>query len=79
MNAVLITPNSMRPMLEEKCLPDVRLAIKELLRQIVTNKELDRHWHGMERQNIKLIKETRRAERDRKRLEMGSEYHSDEE
>lgn len=33
----------------------------------------------MERENLKLIKETRRAERDRKRLEMGDDFQSDEE
>lgn len=60
-------------------LPDLRLGIKELLQQIIANKELDRHWQSKERENQKLMKATRRADRDRKRLEMGSEYCSDEE
>ena len=42
------------------------------------NKELDRHWQTKERENHKIIKATRRAARDRKRLEMGSAYHSSE-
>ena len=75
----VMSNQNMRPILEEKMLPDLRLGIKELLQQIVTNKELDRHWHSKERENQKLIKETRRAERDRKRLEMGSNFQSDEE
>ena len=60
-------------------LPDLRLGIKELLQQIIANKELDRHWQSKERENQKLIKATRRADRDRKRLEQGSAYHSEEE
>ena len=60
-------------------LPDLRLGIKELLQQIIANKELDRHWQSKERENQKLIKATRRADRDRKRLEQGSAYHSEDE
>ena len=58
-------------------LPDLRLSIKELLEQIQANRELDRHWHSKERENQRLIKATRRADRDRKRLEQGSYYHSE--
>ena len=59
-------------------LPDLRMSIKELLEQIIANKELDRHWYSKERENQKLIKATRKADRDRKRLEQGSNYQSDE-
>ena len=45
----------------------------------MANHELDRHWLTKERENQKLIKATRKAEIDRKRLEMGSAYESDEE
>lgn len=40
----VLSNRNMRPYLEEKTLPDVRLAIKELLQQIVNNKDLERHW-----------------------------------
>ncbi len=75
----VLSNRNMRPYLEEKTLPDVRLAIKELLQQIVNNKDLERHWQTKERENLRLIRNTRRAERDRKRLEQGSAYQSDEE
>ena len=75
----VLNQKNMRPFLEEKMLPDLRLGIKELLQQIIQNKELDRHWQSKERENQKLIKATRRADRDRKRLEQGSNYHSEDE
>ncbi len=75
----VLSNRNMRPYLEEKTLPDVRNAIKELLQQIVNNKDLERHWQTKERENLRLIRNTRRAERDRKRLEQGSAYQSDEE
>ena len=65
----VLNQKNMRPYLEEKMLPDLRLGIKELLQQIIANKELDRHWQSKERENLKMIKATRRADRDRKRLE----------
>ena len=60
-------------------MPDLRLGIKELLKEIIENKELDRHWHTKERVNQSMIKKTKIAELDRKRLEQGSNYSSDEE
>ena len=75
----VLNQKNMRPYLEEKMLPDLRLSIKELLSQIMANKELDRHWQSKERENLRMMKATRRADRDRKRLEMGSNYCSDEE
>ena len=65
----VLNQKTLRPYFEEKMLPDLRLGIKELLQQIIVNKELDRHWQSKERENQKLIKATRRADRDRKRLE----------
>ena len=74
-----LTQHNIRPVLEEKMLPDLRLSVKELLKEIIVNKELDRHWMTKERENARLHRATRRAEIDRKRLEMGSEYETDEE
>ena len=59
----------MRPYLEETLFPDLRQTIRELLVTIIENRELDKHWHTKERENQKLIRATRRAEQDRKRLE----------
>ena len=69
----------MRPYLEEKTFPDLRLSIRDLLKTIAQNQELDRYWGKMERQNNKVIRAARRAEADRKRLEQGSQYNTDEE
>ena len=41
----------MRPYLEVKLMPDLRLGIKELLKEIIENKEVDRHWLTKEREN----------------------------
>ena len=47
----VLNQKNMRPYLEEKMLPDLRMSIKELLEQIIANKELDRHWYSKEREN----------------------------
>ena len=75
----VLTQHNIRPVLEKSMLPDLRLSVKELLKEIIVNKELDRHWLTKERENARLHRATRRAEIDRKRLEMGSEYETDEE
>jgi hypothetical protein len=41
----------MRPYLEDKLFPDLRLGIKELLLKIIENKDLDRHWLTKEKEN----------------------------
>ena len=56
----------------------MRLGIKELLLTIIESKELDRHWLTKEKENAKLFRATRKADHDRKRLEQGSAYASDE-
>ena len=76
---LLLKQSEMRPYLEKQMMPDLRAAIKELLNQIRDNRELDYHWTTKEKENAKLLKQTRRAERDRRRLEQGSNYQSDEE
>ena len=37
--------------MEGQLMPDLRLGIKELLKEIIENKELERHWHTKERDN----------------------------
>ena len=66
----------LRPFMDQKTLPDLRLSLKELLEQIVVNRDLERHWQSKERENQKLINRARKDERDRKRLEQGSAYQS---
>lgn len=65
----VLSQQKMRPYLEETLFPDLRVSIKDLLVTIVENKELDKHWRTKERENQKLIRATRKAEQDRKRLE----------
>jgi len=47
----MLTQQNMRPYLEAKLFPDLRQGIQELLKTVMDNKELDRHWHTMEREN----------------------------
>ena len=47
----MFSQTKLRPALEERTLPDLRASIKELLQQIVLNRELDRHWQTKEREN----------------------------
>ena len=44
MVALMRQQEKLNPSLEERTLPDLRASIRELLQQIVLNKELDRHW-----------------------------------
>ena len=44
MVALMRQQEKLNPGLEDRTLPDLRASIKELLQQIVLNKELDRHW-----------------------------------
>ena len=75
----VLTKNVMRPYLEKHLLPDLRQGIKELLHEIINNGALDKHWAKQEKENQQVVKQARRAERDRKRLAMGSAYNSDNE
>ena len=74
----VLNQEKLRPYLEDKTLPDLRQCLKDLLHEITVNKELDRHWMTKERENQKKIRATKKAEIDRKRLEQGSAYDSDE-
>ena len=74
----MLNREKLRPYLEDKTLPDLRQCLKDLLHEITVNKELDRHWVTKERENHKKIRATKKAEIDRKRLEQGSAYDSDE-
>ena len=48
-----------------------------MILHIVETKELDRHWLAMEKKNERIKHEARKAERDRKRLEKGSDYETE--
>jgi hypothetical protein len=48
-----------------------------MLLHIIETKELDRHWLAMEKKNEMIKQAARMAERDRKRLEKGSDYDTD--
>jgi hypothetical protein len=49
--------------------------LKQLLEHIQTCGELNRYWSAVDKQNDEARKAARRVERERKRLEMGSEYN----
>ena len=53
----------------------MRVALKQLLEHIQSSGELNRYWSAVDKQNDEARKAARRVERERKRLEMGSEYN----
>jgi len=52
--------------------------MKDLLTHIQTSGELAKYWNAVDKQNDEARKAARRVERERKRVEMGSEYESSE-
>jgi hypothetical protein len=75
MEKIKITNQTARPYLEENLFPEVRVALKQLLEHIQSSGELNRYWSAVDKQNDEARKAARRVERERKRLEMGSEYN----
>ena len=63
-----------RQYLESKVFGDVRGAMKQLLDHIQASGELERYWSVVEKENEEARKAARRLEKERKRLEMGSDY-----
>ncbi len=55
---------------------DVRIAMKSLLDFIHESGELEKYWAVVEKQNEDARKAARRLQKDRRRLEMGSDYES---
>lgn len=53
---------------------DVRLAMRRLLDHIQNSGELERYWAIVEKENDEARKVARRDEKERRKLEMGSDY-----
>lgn len=75
MEKIKITNQTARPYLEDNLFPEVRVALRQLLEHIQSSGELNRYWSAVDKQNDEARKAARRVERERKRLEMGSEYN----
>ena len=71
-----VTNQNAKDYLEGQIFGDVRAAMKELLDHIQTSGELDRYWKVVEKQNDEARRAARRLEKERRRLEMGSDYES---
>ena len=52
--------------------------MKDLLTHIQTSGELAKYWNAVDKENDEARKAARRVERERKRVEMGSDYESSE-
>jgi len=50
--------------------------MKDLLSHIQTSGELSKYWNAVDKENDEARKAARRVERERKRVEMGSDYQS---
>ena len=53
---------------------DVRVAMRKLLDHIQESGELERYWNIVEKENDEARKAARKLEKERRRLEMGSDY-----
>ncbi len=71
-----ITNQKAKEYLEEQIFGDVRTAMKQLLDHIQQSGELERYWKVVEKQNDEARRAARRLEKERRRLEMGSDYES---
>ena len=54
----------------------MRLSLNELIDLIQENGELEKYWVVVEKENEAARRNARKQSRDRKRLEMGSDYES---
>ena len=63
-----------REYLEQRVFSDVRLAMRRLLDHIQESGELERYWTIVEKENDEARKVARRLEKERRKLEMGSDY-----
>ena len=60
--------------MEQKVFGDVRAGMKQLLDHIQESGELERYWNIVEKENEEARKAARKLEKERRRLEMGSDY-----
>ena len=67
-----------RSYLENKVFADVRIAMRKLLDHIQDSGELERYWTIVEKENEEARKAARRLEKERRRLEMGSDFEMSE-
>ena len=69
-----ITNANVRSFLEGNLFPDLREGLKQLVDEIHDNGELDKYWAEAEKKNEVARRAARKLEKERKRLEMGSDY-----
>ncbi|CAI2381368.1 unnamed protein product [Moneuplotes crassus] len=74
LNTENITNLTVRNFLEEKLFPNLRKSLQELVNAIHDNGDLDMYWEQVEKKNEEARRAARRLEKERKRLEMGSDY-----
>ena len=73
-------PNSVTAQryLEEKIYPDLTTSLNMLLDHVQKSGELAKYWKLIEDKSEEARKEARRVDKERKKLEMGSDYESSE-
>ena len=67
-----------REYLDGKVFGEVRVAMRKLLDHIQESGELERYWIIVEKENEEARRAARRLEKERRRLEMGSDYEMSE-
>ena len=65
--------------LQENLFGDLRESLKDLLKYVQSSGELEKFWIAVEKENERARRNARRVDLERKRLEQGSNYASDEE
>lgn len=65
--------------LEEVVLDDLRESLKELLSYIKNSGQLEKYWANIDQRNDLLRADAKKKLRERKKIEIGSAFNSDEE
>ena len=71
-----ITNQNARAFLEQNLFPDLRTALHVLVEAIHDNGELKKYWSEVEKKNDEARRIARRLEKERLRLEKGSDYET---
>ena len=74
-----LTQLNTTPHLEEVILEDLRESLKELLSYIKQSGQLEKYWANIDQRNDLLRADAKKEWRDRKRIELGSAFNSEEE
>ncbi len=74
-----LTQLNTTPHLEEVILNDLRESLKELLSYIKNSGQLEKYWAKIDQRNDLLRADAKKKRRERKKIEIGSAFNSEDE